>query len=91
MANINNTINSFYEAPVINKIMTIMLVKNVGYGFYIGIKNFKSSERPVTQLFDSVFSYTIWGFVEATFWPLTFTHLITSELDRFAKFLMDKK
>lgn len=82
--------DKIYLAPIPCKIMGIIILKNFAYGLYKGIKNFKKSERPVTQLYDNVFSYTIWGFAEAIIWPITFPYTITYEFDKLANYAMGK-
>ena len=79
-----------YNSPLSCKIMGFIILKNFSEGLYKGIKNFKSSNRPVTQLFDHIVSYTMWGCFESLFWPLTFPLLITHELDKFANYVMGK-
>ncbi len=91
MEYLNNTCVYLKNMPIHLKIMNFMLFKNIGIGFYIGIKNFKSSSKPVSQLFDSIISYTIWGFFEAFCWPISLSYMLTVELDKVALYLMDKK
>jgi hypothetical protein len=79
-----------YNSPFVCKVMGFIILKNFGEGFYKGIKNFKSSNRPVTQLFDNIVSYTVYGCFESLFWPLTFPLMITYELDKFANYIMGK-
>ncbi len=88
---INNKIDIFCQSSVPNKIMTILILKNMAHGLYRGIANFKSSNKPVTQFLDNVVSFTIWGFIEAIFWPFSITYMVTYELDKVANFLMNKK
>ena len=78
------------NAPITCKIMGLIIMKNFSYGLYKGIKNFSTSNKPVTQLYDNIASYTIWGLAEAFFWPITFPYIITCELDIFVNFLMNK-
>ncbi len=90
MDNLSEKMDYYLGSTIPHKIMTIMIVKNVCHGLYLGITDFKSSDKPVTQLVDKTISYTAWGFIEALFWPFTFTFMITTELDNFAKYLMNK-
>ncbi len=90
MTHINFDFNAFYNSPLSCKVMGFIILKNFGFGLYKGIKDFKSSNRPVTQLFDNIVSYTMWGCFESLFWPLTFPLIITHELDRFANYVMGK-
>ncbi len=90
MTHISFDFNTIYNSPLSCKLMSLIILKNFGSGFYKGIKNFKSSNYPVTQLFDNIISYTMWGCVESLFWPLTFPLIITHELDKFANYVMGK-
>ncbi len=83
--------DAIYYSPLHCKIMGFLILKNFGIGLYKGIKNFKMSERPVTQLIDNIFSYSIWGYIEAFFWPITFPITIGYELDKVANYMMGKK
>ncbi len=90
MTYINFDFNAIYNSPLSCKVMGFIILKNFGEGLYKGIKNFKSSNRPVTQLFDNIVSYTVYGFFESLFWPLTFPLMITYELDKFTNYVMGK-
>ncbi len=72
------------------KIMNFMLFKSIGTGFYHGIKNFKKSDQPVSQLFEKIISYSLTGIFEAVLWPITFTHFVTVGLDKIALEIMNK-
>lgn len=80
-----------YNSPLSCKIMGILILKNCGIGLYKGIKNFKRDERPVTQLIDNVISYSLWGCIEAIFWPFAFPITIGYELDKVANYMMGKE
>ncbi len=90
MNHINFDFNAIYNSPLSCKLMGLIILKNFGIGLYRGVKEFKSSNRPVTQFFDHIVSYTMWGCVESLFWPITFPLLITRELDKFANYAMGK-
>ncbi len=91
MNHIQLDFNAIYSSPWCCKIMGFLIVKNFSFGFYKGIKNFKTHERPVTQLIDNVISYTMWGFIEAFFWPFTLPITIGYELDKVANYIMGKE
>ena len=91
MIHIKFDLNAIYEAPISCKIMGILILKNFGIGLYQGIQNFRTHERPVTQFIDNVISYSLWGCVEAFFWPLSFSYMITYELDKVANYMMVKE
>ncbi len=57
--------NKIVSVPITCKIMGLIIVKNFAVGLYKGIKNLKKSNKPITQLYDNIFSYTLWGFAEA--------------------------
>ena len=90
MEQIANTLIYVYDAPIPIKIMIFMMIKSIYVGFYKGIENFRTSDNPVTQLLGSVIVYTLWGYLEAIFWPITLPLFITLELDKIAKDLMKK-
>ncbi len=91
MEYVNSAYIDWKNLPIQIKIMNFMLFKNIGTGLYIGIKSFTKSERPVSQLFENVISYTFFGVFEAGLWPITFTHFVITGLDKIALQIMDKK
>jgi hypothetical protein len=91
MNHININFDAIYHSPLSCKIMGILFLKNFGIGLYKGIKDFKKDERPVTQLIDNVISYSLWGCIEAFFWPFAFPITIGYELDKVANYMMGKE
>lgn len=87
---ITNVLTYIYDAPIQIKIMIFMMIKSIYVGFYKGIRNFRTSDNPVTQLLGCVLMYTLWGYIEAILWPITLPLFITLELDKIAKDLMRK-
>lgn len=88
---LTNKLNTIWTGNVVTKIMIIIIVKNISVGFYEGIRNFKKSSRPFTQIYENLFWYMVQGAYEAIFWPITFPYMITYELDKVALYFMNKK
>ncbi len=63
-------ISNFYTSPLVCKIMTFMVAKNVGLSFYYGIRDFKNQPYPITHLLENVMFGLIYGMGEALFWPI---------------------
>lgn len=74
--------SKFYDAPIPCKIMGLLLAKNVLIGVYYGVREFKTHEQPITNMYDQIISNTIWGVIEAFLWPITFPHSVLSSLDK---------
>lgn len=90
MEHIKIDFDAIYRSPLSCKLMGILILKNFEIGLYKGIKNFKTHDKPVTQFLDNIFSYSLWGCVEAFFWPFTFPITIGYELDKVANYIMGK-
>ncbi len=90
MEYVNNAYIDWKNSSIQMKIMYFMLFKSIGTGFYHGIKNFKKSNQPVSQLFEKIISYSLTGIFEAVLWPITFTHFVTVGLDKIALEIMNK-
>ncbi len=91
MEHIKMNFDAIYQSPLSCKLMGLLILKNFGIGIYKGIINFKTHERPVTQFIDNIISYSLWGCIEAFFWPFALPYMITYELDKVANYMMGKK
>jgi hypothetical protein len=72
----DHIIEKVYTAPLVCKIMTFMVVKNIGYSFYQGIRDFKNQPYPMTNLFGNMIFGFIYGMGEALFWPLALVSMM---------------
>ncbi len=76
-----------YDAPIICKIMLFLVLKNSAAGIVTGIREFKLSEHPITNFYHHLLSNTLWGCIEAVFWPVTLPYSILSSLDAIANWM----
>lgn len=71
--------------------MGILILRKVSNGLYKDIKNFKTSSKPVTQLYSNFLLCTFSGFFDAMLWPIMLPYVFTPELDKLVNYLMNKK
>ncbi len=83
----NISLEKLNNIPLSCKIMGFIIIKNMCSGIYLGISEFKSSSKPITNLYDRIMSNTFTGLYEALFWPISLPYTITNELDNVINYM----
>ena len=86
----SNIFYNIHKAPNSCKIMSFILLKNIGYGLYYGIQKMNDKDKPVTYIYESMVVHGMWGCFESFFWPITFPYSILEIFDNTVLLIRDK-
>ncbi len=80
--------NYFTRIPNTCKVMGLIMLRNLGIGFYKGIKTYKKTSKPITNLFHHVVSNFLFGIFETIFWPVTLPLIVLEYSDDIIRYFV---